>query len=135
MAVLLGHSLKNGPGHQNVSPYRSDPATNLARMRSSDTSTDKPVASGAWFTTTHWSVIWTARDRASSGAARALEKLCRAYWPPVYTYIRRKGYRVEDAEDLTQEFFRQLIEKNHLDLLVHQDGKFRCFLLTLLKDF
>jgi RNA polymerase sigma-70 factor (ECF subfamily) len=64
-----------------------------------------------------------------------LEKLCRAYWPPVYTYIRRKGYRVEDAEDLTQEFFRQLIEKNHLDLLVHQDGKFRCFLLTLLKNF
>jgi RNA polymerase sigma factor (sigma-70 family) len=104
-------------------------------MRRSETATEKSRTTGAWFTTTHWSIVWTAKRFDSPKAAEALEKLCRAYWPPLYNYIRREGYRTEDAQDLTQEFFRRVLGKNQLAHLKHQDGKFRCFLLTLLKNF
>ena len=104
-------------------------------MPGSDTAKDKARTTGAWFTTTHWSIVWTAKESDSPKAAEALEKLCRAYWKPLYTYIRREGYRTEEAQDLTQEFFRKLLEKNQLSHLKHQDGRFRCFLLTLLKNF
>jgi RNA polymerase sigma-70 factor (ECF subfamily) len=64
-----------------------------------------------------------------------LEKLCRTYWPPLYAYIRRDGHSPEDAQDLTQEFFARLVEKDYLGHLQDQRGKFRSFLLTLLKHF
>ncbi len=88
-----------------------------------------------WFTTTHWSVVLAAREEDSPKAAEALEKLCRTYWPPLYAYIRRDGYGVEDAQDLTQGFFARLLDKNHLGHLRDQRGKFRSFLLTFLKHF
>lgn len=100
-----------------------------------NTATENSRTTGAWFTTTHWSIVWTARDFSSPKAAEALEKLCRAYWPPLYAYIRRKGRRTEEAQDLTQEFFRWLLEKSKLNHLRHQNGKFRSFLLTLLENF
>jgi len=104
-------------------------------MPERETATEKSRTSGAWFTTTHWSVVLTARDLSSPKAAEALEKLCHAYWRPLYAYIRREGHRTEEAQDLTQEFFRWLLEKNQLAHLKHQDGKFRNFILTLLKNF
>jgi RNA polymerase sigma factor (sigma-70 family) len=88
-----------------------------------------------WFTTTHWSVVLTAREGDAADAAVALEKLCRTYWPPLYAYIRREGYNATDAEDLTQQFFVRLIERDFLQHLRHQRGKFRSFLLTFLKHF
>src|SRR5687767_9622478 len=98
-------------------------------------SKDSSVHKGYCFVTTHWSVVLAARDIESPQAAECLEKLCRAYWRPLYSFIRRKGYGPDDSKDLTQAFFAQLLEKNHLAHLRHQDGKFRSFLLTLLKHF
>src|SRR5258706_7772708 len=66
------------------------------------------------FATTHWSVVLAAGQVASDSSRSALESLCRAYWYPIYVYVRRKGNGPDDAQDLTQEFFAQLISKEHL---------------------
>ena len=87
------------------------------------------------FATTHWSVVLAAGQGESAPAQRALETLCRAYWYPIYAYVRRKGYRPEEAQDLTQEFFAQLIERNHFRLADRDKGKFRGFLLARLDYF
>ena len=71
----------------------------------------------------------------SAPAQSALETLCRAYWYPIYVYVRRKSYGPEDAQDLTQEFFAQLISKQHLRLADRSKGKFRTFLLATLDYF
>jgi RNA polymerase sigma factor (sigma-70 family) len=65
----------------------------------------------------------------------ALEELCRIYWYPLYAYVRRHGHSPEDAEDLTQAFFARLLEKNYLDGITSEKGKFRAFLLTAVKRF
>jgi RNA polymerase sigma factor (sigma-70 family) len=93
------------------------------------------IREGAWFTTTHWSVVLQARDADTLGADEALEKLCRTYWAPLYAYIRRDGYNPEDAQDLTQEFIRRFLHKEWLSRLHHQRSKFRTFLITFLKHF
>ena len=87
------------------------------------------------FVTTHWSLVLSARDKQSSQSAGALEKLCRAYWFPLYAYIRRSGQSKENAEDLTQAFFARLLEKNFLDSAKQERGRFRSFLLIALKRF
>ena len=76
-----------------------------------------------------------ARDADTLGADEALEKLCHTYWPPLYAYIRRDGYKPEDAQDLTQEFLSRFLHREWLDHLKDQRGKFRSFLLTFLKHF
>lgn len=98
---------------------------------------DRTAASAkeAWFTSTHWSVVLAARDGEPDTVRKALEELARAYWPPLYAFIRRSGFREAEAQDLTQEFFLRLIEREMLQRLRHQKGKFRSFLLTLLKHF
>jgi RNA polymerase sigma-70 factor (ECF subfamily) len=93
------------------------------------------LASPQWFATTHWSVVLAAKQDDSSGAAVALEKLCRTYWRPLYSYIRRDGQDATEAQDLTQEFFARLLAKDYLQHLHHQQGKFRSFLLAYLKNF
>ena len=65
------------------------------------------------FATTHWSVVLTAQDE-SPAAQEALEKLCRAYWRPIYSFVRRQGVGPEEAEDLTQGFFALLLERRDL---------------------
>lgn len=87
------------------------------------------------FATTHWSLILAARDDAEPGAGDALAALCRTYWYPLYAYIRRRGHRAEDAQDLTQEFFARLIEKPILAHVDQQKGKFRAFLLAACNHF
>src|SRR5215472_10831350 len=95
-----------------------------------------PDAQGARaFATTHWSVVLTAGQDTSPQAKDALETLCRAYWYPIYGYVRRKGYGPEEAQDLTQEFFGQMISKGHLRLADQNKGKFRTFLLATLDYF
>jgi DNA-directed RNA polymerase specialized sigma24 family protein len=93
------------------------------------------MASCAAFTTTHWSVVLAAKQEGLAQAGEALQKLCQTYWPPLYAYIRREGYGVQDAQDLTQGFFAVLLEKDYLSHLHDQRGKFRSFLLTFLKHF
>ena len=92
-------------------------------------------ASPRVFATTHWSVVVAAGQGNSAPAQQALETLCRAYWYPIYVYVRRKGHGPDEAQDLTQEFFAQLIVKEHLRLADREKGKFRTFLLALLDYF
>jgi RNA polymerase sigma-70 factor (ECF subfamily) len=87
------------------------------------------------FATTHWSVVLAAGETDSPPARSALETLCRAYWYPIYVYVRRKGHGADDAQDLTQEFFAQLIAKERLRLADREKGKFRTFLLAMLDYF
>jgi DNA-directed RNA polymerase specialized sigma24 family protein len=87
------------------------------------------------FRTTHWSVVREARGRGSEASAAALEKLCRTYWPPLYAFVRRKGYNPDEAEDLVQGFFAQFLEKNYLKAVDASLGKFRTFLLCSMKHF
>ncbi|HEY3860677.1 MAG TPA: ECF-type sigma factor [Verrucomicrobiae bacterium] len=87
------------------------------------------------FKTTHWSVVALAGRAQSPESAVALEKLCRTYWPPLYAFIRGKGYHEEDAQDLTQEFFARLLERNEFQVVDSNKGKFRTFLLAALAHF
>lgn len=88
-----------------------------------------------WFVTTHWSVVLAARDEESPRATDALAQLCHSYWYPLYAYIRRRGHEPHDAQDLTQEFFARLLEKNILKAVQQERGKFRWFLLSAVKRF
>jgi RNA polymerase sigma-70 factor (ECF subfamily) len=102
----------------------------------SSTGQEEPTATKAqWFTTTHWSVVLTAGQRDSARSAEALEILCRQYWPPVYAFIRRRGHGPDDAQDLTQEFFARLLEKNYVEAADTAKGRFRTFLLTAVTRF
>src|SRR6267143_5824884 len=87
------------------------------------------------FTTTRWSVVMLAGEEASAETERALEELCRAYWYPLYAYVRRQGRAASDAQDLTQDFFARLLERKYLRLADRSRGRFRTFLLTSLKHF
>ena len=91
--------------------------------------------STAVFDTTHWSVVLQAGAETSTGAQAALENLCASYWYPLYAYVRRQGHSVDDAQDLTQEFFARLLERKYLKLADRTRGRFRTFLLTSLKHF
>src|SRR6266446_3678242 len=93
-----------------------------------------PVLSAA-FRTTHWSVILEAGQRESAGATEALAKLCATYWYPLYAFVRRHGYDFHEAQDLTQGFFAQFLEKSFLQSVKQEKGKFRSFLLASLKNF
>jgi len=85
------------------------------------------------FTTTKWSVVLRARDRGDPRSREALASLCEAYWYPLYVFVRRQGSDPNDALDLTQGFFAALIEKDLLDSVRQERGKFRSFLLASLK--
>lgn len=88
-----------------------------------------------WFSTTHWSAVLSAGQANSSQASESLEKLCRAYWPPLYSYVRHQGHGPEEAQDLTQAFFAKLLQKNFWARADPQKGRFRSFLLTALRHF
>jgi len=87
------------------------------------------------FPTTHWSVVLLARGRVSPEADQALAVLCGTYWFPLYAYIRRHVDDVEQARDLTQEFFAQFLEKDFLDKVQQDRGRFRAYLLACCKHF
>src|SRR5262245_29693919 len=88
-----------------------------------------------WFETTHWSVVLKASQGILPEAGVAMETLCRAYWFPLYAYVRRCGESPDNAEDLTQEFFARLLEKDWLRAANPHRGRFRWFLLASLKHF
>ena len=88
-----------------------------------------------WFATTHWTLVVTAGKAESTSAGVALEELCRIYWYPLYAYARRRGCSREDAEDLTQGFFARFLERNYLDDLSSERGRFRAFLLAAFNHF
>ena len=87
------------------------------------------------FVTTRWSVVLAARGKSSPESATALETLCRAYWQPLYAYVRGSGHAPHDAQDLTQEFFARLLAKDFLRAASREKGRFRTFLRVCLKRF
>jgi RNA polymerase sigma-70 factor (ECF subfamily) len=89
----------------------------------------------AAFPATRWSVVLAAKQRELPESAQALETLCRNYWYPLYVFVRSSGWAPADAEDLTQEFFARLLEKNYLRVVEPQKGRFRTFLRFALKRF
>ena len=88
----------------------------------------------AAFTTTNWSIVLEAQGESPT-AQEALEKLCRIYWRPIYGFVRRQGIGPTDAEDLTQGFFAQLLERRDLSAVRREKGRLRSYLLSALKHF
>jgi len=104
-------------------------------MRSESDDEQSGGGCGGLFTTTHWSVVLRAGQEKSPRAAAALEQLCRTYWYPLYVYARRHGHGPEDAEDLVQGFFLQLLRGRTLAAVDPHKGLFRSFLLAGLKYY
>jgi len=99
-------------------------------------SPDKPAGGRQeHFLTTHWTVVLKAGQTSDEDAAAALESLCRSYWYPLYAHVRRQGFDPHEAQDLTQEFFARMLEKNYLRQVDREKGRFRSFLLASLKHF
>jgi RNA polymerase sigma factor (sigma-70 family) len=89
----------------------------------------------AAFATTNWSQVLAARDGSDTEAQKALAGLCESYWSPLYAYVRRQGHDVDEARDLTQTYFTQLLEKDYLQNVKPSAGRFRSFLLSSLRHF
>ena len=92
-------------------------------------------AAAASFATTEWSVVLSAKRSTEKDAQIALAALCQRYWFPLYAYVRRRVHDPSEAQDLTQDFFARLIEKNILAHAAPDRGRFRSFLLTAMKNF
>ena len=98
---------------------------------------EPPAPGPRAFATTHWSLVAAARpDEASrTGVRAALEQLCRAYWYPLYAFVRYRGYSSDEAQDLTQAFFVSIIEKGGFISADPERGRFRSYLLGAMKHF
>jgi len=107
-----------------------DDITSLTKVGSESTESHRH----AIFSTTNWSVVLEAQGQ-SPAAQEALEKLCRTYWRPVYSFIRREGTPPEEAEDLTQSFFALLLQRRNFDAVRKEKGRLRSYLLASLKHF
>lgn len=89
----------------------------------------------ARFEATEWTVVLGAAADTGDTALAAMERLCRIYWPAVYAFIRRQGHAPHDAQDLAQDFFARLIEKQSLQHVDRDKGRFRSFLIASLRNF
>jgi len=96
-----------------------------------------PTPSPREFTTTRWSLVWAAQsDEASrTQAQKALDELCRAYWYPLYAFVRNRGYSSADAQDLTQSFLVRFLETGGFASANRERGRFRTYLLGAMKHF
>ena len=88
-----------------------------------------------YFPTTKWTLLAQASVNGETAARQAIEDLCRRYWSPIFHFIRSRGYRDAEAEDLTQEFLLHLVEHSTLHKADRQRGKFRSFLCGALIRF
>ncbi|HEX8294986.1 MAG TPA: sigma-70 family RNA polymerase sigma factor [Chthoniobacteraceae bacterium] len=91
--------------------------------------------SGGAFAQTRWTQVLAAADREHPETQEALAALCRTYWPPLYSYVRRRGHSQADAEDLTQGFFARLLRLDSLGQVRRERGRFRSFLLASLRHY
>jgi RNA polymerase sigma-70 factor (ECF subfamily) len=91
---------------------------------------------GACFQTTHWTVVMqSVKNEPSVSAQEALAEFCKSYWPPLYTFVRRRGYSASDAQDLVQGFFAHLLFQNTLSRADRDKGRLRTFLLGSFQHF
>ena len=93
------------------------------------------MSAAGGFTTTRWTMVSAAGGASDAHSRSALTELCQIYWPPLYSYLRRRGHAREEAEDLTQGFFARLLERNDVRGADPLRGRFRGFLLTALKRY
>jgi DNA-directed RNA polymerase specialized sigma24 family protein len=107
----------------------------MMKMANATDRPDSAPGSDHQFAVTRWSVVLVAGHRSSPDSRRALQSLCEAYWYPLYAYVRRRVTDVNDAQDLTQAFFAELLAKNYVATANSERGRFRAFLLTSLKHF
>jgi RNA polymerase sigma-70 factor (ECF subfamily) len=91
-------------------------------------------ASGGNFPSTRWSLVLSA-GRGAAHSEESLASLCAAYWRPIYSFVRRRGYPAPEAEDLTQGFFARLLETNWLADADRNRGRFRSFLLGAVNHY
>ena len=98
---------------------------------------DSLVPGARDFATTHWSLVLAARldDAGQPQAREALEQLCRAYWYPLYAFVRYRGYASHEAQDLTQAFFTRVLETDGLASATPERGRFRSYLLGAMKHY
>src|SRR6267142_4595716 len=94
-----------------------------------------PMGTARKFPSTDWSVVVRAKARSTRTADGALATLCEHYWYPLYGFLRQRGYREADAQDLTQAFLASVVEKNRRRRILPDHGRFRSFLLTALLNF
>ena len=87
------------------------------------------------FETTQWSAVLLSAQSQQPGSRAALADLCKLYWHPIYTFVRRRGYNPDDAQDLTQGFFLSLLDRKSLRQVDPAKGKFRSFLLASLRNY
>jgi DNA-directed RNA polymerase specialized sigma24 family protein len=89
------------------------------------------------FVTTRWSLILSAANAGSEEqkVRDALAELCRTYWRPIFSFVCARGYSVEDAQDLTQDFFLIILKENWLQHADRNRGRFRSLLLRSLQNF
>lgn len=103
-------------------------------MPPSENTREHPTSAGARFESTEWSVVLGAR-RDALDRPGALQRLCAAYWLPIYSYLRRRGHPPADAEDLTQSFFFYLLEGDFFERPDPAKGRFRGYLVGALRHF
>ena len=101
---------------------------------SNNSEEQKTFVAACAFATTHWSVVIEAQGE-SPAAQEALDELCRTYWPPIFSFVCRRGYSMEDAQDFTQDFFAMIMEPGWLQYADANRGRFRSLLLKSLQNF
>jgi len=109
-----------------------DPPNLLTRLKATPGTLQQ---GGARFATTHWSVVAQSALTSVPEAENALAKLCETYWPPIYSFIRRRGYSPADAQDLTQSFFAFFLRTKAYARVDRLQGRFRSFLLASVRNF
>ena len=117
---------------------QNPPAGSLPRVQAIFCPSDDRTAGGAaaaagCFSTTRWTLVLKSQQPADKTAA--LEELCRIYWRPVFAFVRRRGYSAADAQDLTQDFFLDLLSGDFLSRADRTKGRFRSLLLATLDHF
>ncbi len=117
----------------------ADSASHASSSASAESVTDSGAGDGGGaapqFQTTRWSMIAHAAEDSSPDQRAALEELCWAYWQPVYAFIRRSGLDPHQAEDLTQDFFADLVDRGPLiETADPAQGRFRTYLLAAVKN-
>ena len=108
-----------------------EPQCSLVNGKAGDQGGDRPRE----FVTTRWSLILSAANGSEEQKAHdALAELCRTYWRPIFSFVRARGFSVEDAQDLTQDFFVTILKKNWLQHADRNRGRFRSLLLRSLQN-
>ncbi len=91
---------------------------------------------GGAFLTTHWSMFEDTTSTDEDNSRAVIDQLLRSYWKPVYCYLRRHGYDNEQAKDLTQSFFHEVVlERDLVEKADPAKGRFRSFLLMALNRY